>query len=82
MNDMRMKVNVKLPEDEKGFIGRKCPQCGKYFKVKIGTGLNDSECNCPYCGFAGDHQKFVTDEQLEYAKSVAMRKFEKQSVNG
>jgi Zn ribbon nucleic-acid-binding protein len=78
MDDVRMDVKVELLTDEKGFIGRKCPQCKKYFKVKFGTGLHGSECNCPYCGFAGDHQQFATEEQVKYAKSVAMNKFEEE----
>jgi hypothetical protein len=78
IGNREMKIGVSLPTDEHGFIGRKCPQCKKYFKVKFGTGLHSSECNCPYCEFAGDHQEFATDEQVKYAESVAMKKFEEE----
>ena len=72
---MEMKIGVDLPPDDKGFTGRECPQCRRYFKVKFGTGLHGSTCCCPYCGFSGSHNAFDTKDQVEYAKSVAMRKF-------
>jgi hypothetical protein len=78
MNDIRTNIKVELPTDDKGFIGRRCPQCQKYFKVKFGTGLHGFECNCPYCGFADEHQEFATQEQIEYARSMAMKKFEEE----
>jgi len=78
MDDIRMNVRVNLPADQKGFIGRKCPQCKKYFKVKFGTGLHGSECNCPYCGFNGEHRQFDTEEQIKYAESMAISKFEEE----
>lgn len=49
-NKMDMKIGVILPPDDKGFTGRECPQCKRYFKVKFGTGLHGSTCCCPYCG--------------------------------
>jgi len=69
--DMSMKVN--LPPDKQGVIGRECPKCYKYFKVKFGTGLPTSICHCPYCGYTGDHNEFFTKDQIEYAKSIALR---------
>lgn len=68
-----MKIEVSLPPDEHGFTGRECPRCHKYFKVKFGTGLPTSTCQCPYCGYTGNHHEFDTKDQIEYAKSVAIR---------
>jgi hypothetical protein len=31
-------------------------------------------CHCPYCGHTAPHDQFWTQEQIEYAKSVAFRK--------
>lgn len=68
-------IRVKMPTDKKGMVGRKCPRrdCGKYFKLKPGTGLKgDVPCHCPYCGHTGDSDSFWTPEQKKYAKAVAM----------
>ena len=72
-----MTFNISIPTDEDGMTGRECPveACLGYFKVKFGTGLKGDNvpCVCPYCGHRGPHNTFWTKQQLEYAKSVAMR---------
>ncbi|HRI05197.1 MAG TPA: hypothetical protein PLL77_15780, partial [Pyrinomonadaceae bacterium] len=72
------RVEVAVPKDEDGFLGRECPAltCEGYFKIKPGTGLTgeDLPCTCPYCGHTGSPNTFWTKEQLEYAKSIAKRK--------
>ena len=65
---------IALPVGEDGMIGRVCPSCDQYFRLKPGTGLPTRVCNCPYCGFQGDSSEFTTPEQWEYARSVALRK--------
>lgn len=68
-------ISVKMPTDGKGMVGRQCPKrdCRKYFKLKPGTGLKgDVPCHCPYCGFVADSGDFLTPQQKEYAKAVAM----------
>ncbi len=71
------RIDVSIPTDHAGFIGRECPveECLGYFKVKPGTGLTGPglQCHCPYCGHAADPNTFWTKEQIEYAKSVAIR---------
>lgn len=61
-------ITVKMPTDEKGLAGRRCPNpaCEKYFKLKSGTGLKgeDLPCHCPYCGFVAGSDAFTTPEQL------------------
>ncbi len=66
-------VNVPLPTDDQGMIGRECPDCEAYFKLKFGTGLPTEDCRCPYCGHTENISQFATEEQLEYATSVAMQ---------
>jgi hypothetical protein len=70
--------SVPIQPDEGGFIGRECPEpaCEGYFKIECGTGLKGKglPCHCPYCGHTAGHDQFGTKEQIEYAKSVAMRK--------
>lgn len=66
-------VSVPLPHDDQGMIGRACPECEAYFKLKLGTGLPTEDCRCPYCGHKAHISDFATEEQLEYATSVAMQ---------
>jgi hypothetical protein len=76
---MGNRVNVPIPKDQEGFLGRECPAdvCLGYFKVKPGTGLTGPGllCHCPYCGQAADPNSFWTKEQIEYAKSVVFQQF-------
>jgi hypothetical protein len=73
-------ISVSIPTDDEGFLGRECPQknCLGYFKIKLGTGLSgdDLPCVCPYCGHKGSHDTFWTKEQLEYGRSIALKKFD------
>jgi hypothetical protein len=67
-------MSVPIPTDERGLVGRRCPACLRYFKVKLGTGLPTAEtCNCPYCEHASDTSDFTTPEQEEYVRSVGLR---------
>ena len=71
-------ISIPIPADENAFTGRECPQpdCEGYFKIELGTGLKSEglPCYCPYCGHTAGHDHFWTKEQIEFAKSVAMRK--------
>lgn len=75
------KFTIELKTDDKGMLGRECPNddCSGYFKVKPGTGIveHDNLTKCPYCGTEGDSQDFATQEQIEYAKSLVMRDVQK-----
>lgn len=72
------RISIEIPRDDQGFIGRECPldTCLGYFKVKPGTGLpgSDIPCHCPYCGHIAPGNHFFTKDQIEYGKSVALRK--------
>jgi hypothetical protein len=74
----QVNFNVPIPKDENGMIGRECPisDCLGYFKIKPGTGLTGEglPCYCPYCGHAGAHSTFHTPDQVEYGRSVGIRK--------
>jgi hypothetical protein len=47
-----------------------------YFKIELGTGLkgDDLPCHCPYCGFIAGQDQFFTQDQIDYATSVAINK--------
>jgi hypothetical protein len=72
----RIEVSVPLPHDERGLTGRECPTCEKIFKVKPGTGLTGPNlpCHCPYCGHVAGNNHFHTKEQIEYVRSIGVRK--------
>lgn len=71
------RINVPLQLDERGYLGRECPEesCEGYFLIKPGTGLRGESlpCHCPYCGYTGPSTRFYTKEQIAYARSVAKR---------
>ena len=73
---MTQEILVAIEPDDKGMIGRECPDrdCGIYFKLKLGTGLHTDTCYCPYCGVRGETSDFFTTDQIEYAKTVAAKK--------
>lgn len=77
---MDITIKFNLPPDEQGLIGRECPKCQQYFKVKSGTGLPTSTCHCPYCLYTGSHNEFFTKDQVEYAKSVALKEAMEQVI--
>lgn len=64
-------LRVALTPDEKGYTGRECPSCERYFKVKFDTGLPTTFQMCPYCGHKDDGNKFFTQDQIKYIHGVA-----------
>jgi len=72
------RISIPIEPDESGFTGRECPRsdCEGYFKIEFGTGLKGERlpCHCPYCGHTAGHDHFWTREQIEYSKSIAMRR--------
>lgn len=70
-------IKVPIPLDDSGMLGRECPNCKKYFKIKPGTGIVTDYCICPYCEHKNDSNEFITKEQLEFAQSVAVKEFSK-----
>lgn len=75
------KISISLPTDERGLIGRECPSCGLYFKLKLGTGLPVSICRCPYCSHIAESEDFFTQEQIDYIQSVALREIQRQYLD-
>jgi len=82
MFDSIDEMRVPIPVEDNGFMGRECPKedCQGYFKIKLGTGIigeGYNKCYCPYCGHESTQDYFFTKEQIEYAKSIAVRKIQK-----
>src|SRR3989304_1658655 len=78
----RHTINIEIPKDENGFIGRECLECKKYFKLRPGTGLPTQHCHCPYCHYEGDSNTFWTQDQLEYARSLGTKTFPHKPIAG
>jgi hypothetical protein len=75
LKNLGNRISVPIQSNEDGYTGRECPSCEGYFTVTFGTGLKGEglPCHCPYCGHTEEHDQFWTQEQIEYAESVAMR---------
>ncbi len=66
-----IEMNIEIPMGKDGLVGRVCPTCEEYFKIKPGTGIPDIESTaCPYCEYQGEPQEFTTQNQIDYAISV------------
>jgi Zn finger protein HypA/HybF involved in hydrogenase expression len=65
-----IKMQISFTPDEKGRMGRVCPSCEQYFKVKFGTGLPIAYQMCPYCGCKDESSKFFTQDQIKYAHGI------------
>ena len=63
---------MELITDHNGLVGRECPdeKCGRYFKIKPGTGVNTPMIKCPYCRGESDPESFLTVDQQAYVYSV------------
>ena len=72
---MTQEIHIELPADDKGMVGRECPNqdCNRYFKLKPGTGLPTDVTRCPYCETEGNASDFLTTDQVEYARSMVAR---------
>lgn len=64
--DNKKTIDVPMSTDEHGLVGRECPSCKRYFKLKIGTGLATTQSVCPYCGYKGEGGEFYTPDQRDY----------------
>jgi hypothetical protein len=77
LDSLGSEFSIPISADEDGYVGRECPvqECLGYFKLTPGTGVKGpAPCHCPYCGHSGESRTFFTQEQIEYAKSVVLRK--------
>jgi hypothetical protein len=77
LRSLGTQFEIPIKPDEDGYLGRECPikECLGYFKITPGTGVKGpAPCHCPYCGHSGESRTFVTQEQIEYARSIVLRK--------
>jgi hypothetical protein len=77
LDNLGSQFSIPITADDDGYLGRECPvqDCLGYFKITPGTGVKGpAPCYCAYCGHKGESNTFFTQEQIEYAKSVVLRK--------
>ncbi|MDX3213972.1 hypothetical protein PV318_00135 [Streptomyces sp. ME02-6991-2B] len=61
-------MQVSMPLDEDGFLGRQCPTCGLDFRMdgqQYDALPNQLELWCVYCGHHAEHSAFTTPQQRE-----------------
>lgn len=71
-------MSITIPKDEDGRVARKCPNdlCSPaYFKITLGTGITGGQdfAYCPYCKHKAEPSDFTTQEQIRYAKDIAVK---------
>jgi uncharacterized Zn finger protein (UPF0148 family) len=68
-------ASVSIPADEEGFFGRQCPECQRFFKMRVdewGALPDDAIVTCPYCGRRPeDVNDFMTAQQNQRVQSAA-----------
>ena len=69
--------SISIPKDADGRIARECPDknCSPgMFKVTPGTRVTDGQeiVFCPYCRGEAEPSDYTTQEQIRYAKDIAM----------
>jgi len=77
LDNLGTEFSIPITPDDDGYLGRECPLegCLGYFKITPGTGVKGpAPCYCPYCGHKGESNTFFTQEQIEYAKSIVLRR--------
>jgi len=61
-------VDVSMPLDEDGYLGRQCPECSMSFRMNgedYKALPDDLELWCVYCGHHQEHSEFMTAQQRD-----------------
>jgi hypothetical protein len=68
-------ASVSIPADEEGFFGRRCPDCERFFKMRVDQWEmlpDDAIVTCPYCGRQPeDVNDFMTPQQNQRVQAAA-----------
>jgi hypothetical protein len=67
-------ATISIPNDEEGFFGRRCPECERFFKMRVEQWEAlpaNATVTCPYCGHQPDDpDDFLTPQQNARIKSA------------
>src|SRR6059036_2221463 len=69
----RVLLSVPIPVSPDGTLGRKCPECRRYFKVGGEDLASQTELGCPYCGARAQRDQFMTLDQRRRLRSAVQR---------
>ena len=77
LNGMTVSVPPGIEKDAVGFIDRECPATDCKFRFKVHADdwrdiVTDEAVHCAFCGHTADSQKWFTQDQIEYAKKIAL----------
>src|SRR6266567_4557485 len=67
-------IRITMPADDAGHFGRRCPSCGRMFRIHAGDyeALPDKlRLTCPYCCRQEDKSEFITEQQRERTLAAA-----------
>jgi uncharacterized Zn finger protein (UPF0148 family) len=68
-------ASISIPADEDGFFGRECPECARFFKMRVEQWealADDALVTCPYCGHQPeDADDFMTPQQNQRVDAAA-----------
>ena len=78
LDNDQYQMSITIPKDGDGRVARECPNslCSPtFFKVKPGTGITEGQdlTYCPYCKYEAEPSDFTTQEQIRYAKDIALK---------
>lgn len=68
------RVDVSVPLDEDGYLGRQCPECSMSFRMNgedYKALSDDLELWCVYCGHHQEHSEFMTAQQRDRVMRAA-----------
>ena len=74
-NGDEARFTVSMPLEEDGHLGRECPECRQHFRIDnqdYGALPDNLVLWCAYCGHSDEHSEFLTQQQSERLKRVAM----------
>ncbi|MGY5047046.1 hypothetical protein ACWDE0_15590 [Streptomyces sp. 900105755] len=66
--DDSFKMQISIPSDDNGFLGRQCPECALIFRMdaeQYKALPEDLTLWCVYCGHHAEHSEFITEQQRE-----------------
>lgn len=77
-----MELKITIPTDSEGYYSLECPYCKEKFKALGGDidAEDTMELFCPSCGLVDDSNKFIPDDVIEHAQTLAMN-YMKQQLN-
>ncbi|MXM62519.1 hypothetical protein GR925_03390 [Streptomyces sp. HUCO-GS316] len=67
-------MQVSIPLDDEGFLGRQCPECSLLFRMDAAQYKalpDDLTLWCVYCGHQADHSEFITAQQRKRLRRAA-----------